>query len=377
MYYNIFSEISHQLKKSEIWRDMVNTTEDSPYHQEKNVAVHTEMVVSEYIALTGIEHVKDWTREIMWGAIAALFHDTGKPYTEETTTTISVTNVAENLKKGSFKNIFKKVKNSYKQHETYSANVFIDFIQNMPMNLLDDLDIYVIHTMITHHRPFYADKKLNQLAYHCKRYNIVNPMIWLVFADLNGRIFQEQEIAKTGSDKVKSWAINFRVKAQKTVLRDPVEFNDCHVFMPVGVSGSGKTTAYNELKKMFPDIQSTSLDSLRLEYHPDYETAFKLANEDENFGAKSVKDYLDKLAKGRVYIDNINITNTYRKRYVNNTRGKPIAVMIYMTHHNRTKEQFIKRTDKFLPIGVFNRQWHERTFPLASEYDAIKFYRGD
>ena len=54
---------------------MENTVEDSPWHRERNVGVHTDMVVSEYIA----RNQSDWDIAILCGAFACAFHDVGKP----------------------------------------------------------------------------------------------------------------------------------------------------------------------------------------------------------------------------------------------------------------------------------------------------------
>ena len=41
-----FEMVEKALKSSDLWTVMVNTVEDSPWHREANVAVHTEMVVA-------------------------------------------------------------------------------------------------------------------------------------------------------------------------------------------------------------------------------------------------------------------------------------------------------------------------------------------
>ena len=63
------------------WAQMMATVEASPWHREANVAVHTEMVLKEYVT-NFAPHRSDDQNKI--ALLALLFHDTGKPAAEET-----------------------------------------------------------------------------------------------------------------------------------------------------------------------------------------------------------------------------------------------------------------------------------------------------
>ena len=76
-----FEKFFEQFRTTPIWQRMEQTVEDSPWHREANVAVHTEMVLQEFDKIA-----KDFNfsnEALLIGKIALLFHDTGKPHAEE------------------------------------------------------------------------------------------------------------------------------------------------------------------------------------------------------------------------------------------------------------------------------------------------------
>ena len=67
------------LNNTEMFRLMHLVPENSPWHRERNVGVHTDMVVSEYLIRVG----NDWNHNDLLGAFVCAFHDVGKPKASE------------------------------------------------------------------------------------------------------------------------------------------------------------------------------------------------------------------------------------------------------------------------------------------------------
>ena len=65
-YHNTFKDTS-------LFRDMEAMTEGSPYHRERNVGIHTDMVVAQYL----LAAEKCDTYDL--GLLVCIFHDVGKP----------------------------------------------------------------------------------------------------------------------------------------------------------------------------------------------------------------------------------------------------------------------------------------------------------
>src|SRR5574343_404708 len=71
--------VDEHLYPHEMFKAMNNTIEDSPWHREENVWVHTMMVLKEYYDATD----DVWMKADLIGAFACAFHDVGKPLAEE------------------------------------------------------------------------------------------------------------------------------------------------------------------------------------------------------------------------------------------------------------------------------------------------------
>ena len=116
------------LKHTHPWfRSMECTVENSPWHREDNVLVHTDMVVDEYVTRANADHANGaWSHLTYLGAIACAFHDVGKP-------------VARTAKFSEARgNYF-----SYPGHELAPARMFEDYAAaRLPM--FSPKDIFII-----------------------------------------------------------------------------------------------------------------------------------------------------------------------------------------------------------------------------------------
>jgi hypothetical protein len=104
---NFIHYYHNELKFTDEFLLMEGTVEDSPWHREKNVAVHTDMVVSQYISTAP----QVWSKRDLLGALACAFHDFGKPAAEE---------VKFSEERGKYRR--------YVGHEVVSARVWESFV---------------------------------------------------------------------------------------------------------------------------------------------------------------------------------------------------------------------------------------------------------
>lgn len=91
------------------------------------------------------------------------------------------------------------------------------------------------------------------------------------------------------------------------------------LWIPIGASGTGKSTYLRQLREENPDILSFSFDDLKMEwYDPEnYGRAWRLANEDKKFESKARDVFRQMLTTGKdVYVDNTNLTTKRRKFYL-------------------------------------------------------------
>ena len=93
--------------KSDLANAMRKTKEDSPWHREESVWVHTEMVCAEFDKIQARMTMTDMTYIITY--LSLLFHDTGKPPCKV---------VKFKPERGYY--------NAFHGHEPYSARLFED-----------------------------------------------------------------------------------------------------------------------------------------------------------------------------------------------------------------------------------------------------------
>lgn len=169
----------------------MNTREDSPWHREENVAVHTRMVIDWYddnLASSRTEHQQMLTR------VAALFHDVGKPASQV---------LKQNEERGMYR--------SYAGHEQISARSWVDYALVNKDYVTGTLrfctdDIMNIALMLEHHVPFSlknAVKRSNLKTAFIKRMGESGHRAWLdlLLSDQHGRHSDDQAIKLASVDK--------------------------------------------------------------------------------------------------------------------------------------------------------------------------------
>ena len=165
-------------RQTQMWRDMVNTREDSPWHREENVGRHTEMLIEWYN--DNLASSRSNTMQNL-SLVACLMHDIGKAPAQQ---------VKFSEDKGEYR--------SYAGHEAYSSRMWVDYaMQNYELVTntfrfsMDD--IMNIAMMIEYHLPFGLKDKVkrkNLKQAFLARMSEFGHQAWLDFimSDQHGRI---------------------------------------------------------------------------------------------------------------------------------------------------------------------------------------------
>lgn len=128
------------------WELLKNTVENTPWHREANVAVHTNMAMVHYYSYYASQRSKTSTRLAL---MALLFHDFGKPAAH----TVSAEGV-----------------NQYMGHEVISSSLMFDFFTKYEDLWKECLslgyttaELKKIAWLIDHHLPYYLRKKAKRI----------------------------------------------------------------------------------------------------------------------------------------------------------------------------------------------------------------------
>jgi hypothetical protein len=174
-----FISFEARFKQSPEWAAMVRTVEDSPWHREANVAVHTEMLLD--VLWRDVAKALS-PRDCTLTGIACLFHDVGKP-------------PAEVIK-------FKEDRGEYRAyhgHEQLSARMWVDYALRHKDDLaaleLDVMDVSHIAFMIEHHVPFQLkdERKRKALKLSMIERGVHDAWLSLLWCDQHGRTSDDQE----------------------------------------------------------------------------------------------------------------------------------------------------------------------------------------
>lgn len=339
----------NEFHSDELFRDMLNTTEDSPYHREVSVGVHTDMVVTQY--LSRWNHL---SQNKILGALACAFHDVGKP--DARTRKYS-------SKRGHY--------NSFAGHEKLSARLWEDWAMRhwdfLKFTLgLNPQDFHSVSWMIEFHMPWETKNK-DTLKYMATTADKIGFDIYdaVLKSDTWGRISDDHPEKK---QKVSDWIETLRgLEGVKKVPGTGPK-----IIVPIAPSGAGKST----LAPMYKDYEYYSWDALRLEWYDtdDYAKAFRAATKDTKFENKARKVFMDHLKAGRdIFVDNTNLTLKRRRSLLTEARRKgyyKIAVLLPIDL-DTLLERRVTRDDKVIPVDSILRQYLSLSTPSYGEFDEI------
>lgn len=193
-----FNRFLEEFKKNSLWIAMAATVEDSPWHREANVGVHTKMLIEWYTSNI-LAHRTEQQR--MLTLIACLMHDIGKPMAE-------ITKFSE--ERGEYR--------AYHGHELMSARLWNDFaLRNgefvRELTGFTLADISNVALMIEHHVPFKMTNKHKRRSLKTafiQRMGEDGHQAWidLLLSDQNGRISDDQESKLAAVDVwMKEWEV--------------------------------------------------------------------------------------------------------------------------------------------------------------------------
>ncbi|WP_407305416.1 hypothetical protein [Acinetobacter sp.] len=181
---DIFEAFKLQVERTPHWKAMLKTVENTGWHREANVAVHTEMTIEVYVT----QFFKHRTpRQQLMTMVGLTFHDFGKPEAEETV----------EVEPG-------VVTRRYGGHEAASAREFKYFIEThetIRMALADagigDDEIEAIRVMIQYHLPYNIQTAKKRMALRRRLHEVLGDDVIcfydLLRSDCAGRISDNHE----------------------------------------------------------------------------------------------------------------------------------------------------------------------------------------
>lgn len=355
---NFFENFLIDVMDTPHWRVMENTVEDSPWHREANVAVHTLMTLDAYVRKFKSKRTERQQNITM---LALLFHDFGKPEAEET------------LEKKEEPGVFYR---RYAGHEPISGNEFMSFIcdndelrgrifaQGLGWN-----DLRSIKFMIEHHLPYglkNPQKRADLRQTIAQTLGEDEVCFWdMLRSDAAGRISDDHE---TKLENVETWINEFEPTTWK-----PRDFEGKPIMIVlVGVSGAGKSTFIKSLMHNDDEAIVVCEDDYRLEYAEQhmngvdlkardemteaewYDAAWKFChmNPESKFDAFSKAKFEAAIATGKtVVLDRMNQGKKGRGKYIQaaKQKGYKIQSVEFMISESKAKERQRTRGDKRLP----------------------------
>lgn len=362
----------NEFKFDPLYIIMDGMAEDSPWHREDSIGIHTNMVVTEY--LSRIVPFEDFNTHLR-GLFAAAFHDVGKPGACE---------FKWKDERGDYK--------SFNGHELLSARLWEDWaVRNWGM-LVDRFDfqvedIYRVAWLIEYHKPWDIKNpdKLNKMA--LTALTAVNRSVFtrLIESDTWGRLSDDQTEKRA---KVGAWIAAFHDRCEE-ILRT-TDFNpdglvlkewdkqSPRLIIPIGASGSGKSTMS---KGLFTAAEPYSWDALRLEwYSSDYDEAFRLSCEDKQFMSKVNGEFSRRVKTGQsIFVDNTNLSAKRRRFFVDQARrgGYHTTAVLMPVALQTVQDRQSTRTDKVVPANVVEQQYLHLQVPQFDEFDEIIVYTGN
>ena len=345
-----------EFQQTDLYAAMAATVEDSPWHRERNVGVHTDMVVSQYLARNNPEFD-------VRGAIGCAFHDVGKPPAE-------ITKYRED--RGHYR--------AYHGHEKVSARMWEDWaVRNWTFLAdtfeLDSRDIYTIGWMIEHHVPWATkkDDKLNAFAstaYETLGFNYA----WMdmLMADQTGRI---SDPSHERGEEALEWIDDHYDRVDRAEHRYRKFDNGKVVYMLIGAPGCGKSTFRRQLLTQHPDAATVSMDDMRMEFYGGpYDNAFLKSTKDSSFNAKVDKRYVETLRENDVVIlDNTHTVAKARRRWMAPARARDfkLVAVVFPVELQTVLDRQKSRPDKEVPAHVVENMYNQLSLPLYGDFDDI------
>ena len=369
----LVSFVGHFKRTSPLWQAMVKTKEDSPWHREESVAIHTEMVCAEFNKIAECMTMSDQTYVITY--LSLLFHDTGKPPCKV---------VKFKPERGHY--------NAFHGHELYSARLWEDYYVSNYKLFKDWLSVeeaYKVMWMIENHLPYdYMgnDKKMDYLrtAMAGNLGDNWQGFGWHLLGDTYGRISDDAAEKRAKTEMFVEMMNSANVNPPRIIEEGaPI------LTLMVGASGSGKSTA---TKDMFTAHKHYSFDDIRIdlakkkvpeimakakspadEYHKAWTYCDGHRSE---FGHMADVEFIKHLKNyDSVLVDNTNTSRKARTKFITEAkkRGYRVEAVMFPVSKDMILSRQTTRQDKIVPDDAVIRQYMSISIPwVGVEVDTIR-----
>lgn len=360
-------------KNTKLWKNMESMKEDSPWHREDSVAIHTQMILDHYFEVLAPYRTE---REQALTFLAIVFHDTGKPVVMEVR--------EDEAKGGPYK--------SFRNHEAKSARIWEDYAcqnwfkwQKLKTTFdLQDKDLTLVQWCIENHL-WYKLKDRKKLARVLSSPLFGNGALANVFLDLcesdtNGRISdtREQELYQLSEFKKQM----YQYLDEVALMNAPEKLEDQKPIMEIliGASGSGKSSYCNELIST-KGFSYHSLDDLRLSFAKSagvvgkfaadtYSKAFDYCGIHRGPFRQYVEKHISFILneKLNVVIDNTNTSEKARSDYIQKAKraGYEVRCVMFPIELAKLTKRQKSRTDKLVPQVAVLDQYNKVSVPWVS-----------
>ena len=377
----LFSFVAHFKKTSPLWTAMTKCKEDSPWHREESVAIHTEMVCEEFqkrVEKDGNPLSED---AFIITYLSLLFHDTGKPPCKV---------VKFKPERGHY--------NAFHGHEPYSARLWEDYyVSNYKLfkDWLTIEDAYKVMWMIENHLPYdYMgnDKKMDYLrtAMAGNLGTSWKGFGYHLLGDTYGRISDDSETKRQKTE-------DFVVMMDSANVNPPriIEENAPTLSMLIGASGSGKSSYVGALT--LAGFKHYSFDDIRIELaqKKDFDNMMKAKSQADEyrraweycdthrseFGHYADVEFIKHLKNyDSVVVDNTNTSRKTRTKFIVEAkkRGYRVEAVMFPVAKSQILERQHSRTDKSVPDDAVIRQYMGISIPwVGVEVDTMRIQTGN
>jgi len=372
----------NEFRLDPMYEAMTNTVEDSPWHRERNVGVHVDMVVSQYLARVPADEPwfsfsKANGHRFLLGAFACAFHDVGKPESMQ---------IKFSEERGEYR--------AFNGHEPVSARMWEMWaLQNWDMLKsrfhMRAEDIYITGWMIENHLPWGLKKedKLNNLATTVAVLELWNVFPVVLMADASGRISDDHDQKISKSNK---WVDEFDPRVRNCGIeflsRKAIDHrSDKMLIVPIAPSGAGKSTLYNgsystyecfSLDQERIRFAQTNLDTPLLDDKTFYSVAWGFCNDNKaDFNKEWQANYVKMIKTGQnIFLDNTNLSKKGRRFFIDlahkhGYKTKAVLMPIPIAECIARQES---RGDKTVPTKSVIQQYAALQLPWYGEFDEVQ-----
>ena len=372
-----FQKFLDEFRATKLWSDMEATCENSPWHREANVAVHTQMIIDHYLTNFASSRTP---RQQALTLLSILFHDTGKPAAKKAKHT---------EERGHYQ--------SFGGHEHISARLWEEYaVENwnkwkqLKKNFeLLPSDIYLVAWVIENHLPHNLDNERdlqrvrNQLNSTPFEYSELATVYYdQIICDQAGRISdnQEKNMAEVIAFVEGIKACEPHSTTDEFVVQEKALSTGPDLVIMIGASGSGKSTYSTKLEAN--GYKYFSLDASRIKFGQangtkgrdsidQYARAFAYCDKHRGpfrqFADRTFSDLVD--AREDIIVDNTNVNKKARENYIHLAKqhGYTVTCALFPITRSKLLERQKARKDKTVPIVAVLDQYKRITMPWFSD----------